>query len=633
MKNKVDVRKLIKKKYSDNTLELPDLLEEIDLVLNEMKYNYTSKLNTANLEENPQDPGNARDIANRKNGNIIDPTNPSVGAPRNPISTTINGDIPGKLNVSVPDKLAEADEETNKESKQYTVQVPDIFSLITNSQNIDPNSDDSKLIQKIVRNIGAEKGYWALRIQKINEYTQTAQQPVQTKDIRKAISALIFLNLLKKLSFFVAQPGKLFEYVLRPLIGTEARVLGSVDQQIVDVTKESQGQVWDYSLKMFTGKESSFTVKGSKANLQEAVLKRGRPITYIISVSNKNNYSLEFSECLITTIPEHLPSGEWTPIKIVPDAGIVLVKDASVGVLVQTEENTEKLSSYGQVKAAEKPELYGPKAPKQPTVKVGTINYTVEKVNEELQILKPNLEFFKKIPDDTKLSYLTPVRAGTAMTKEESDFISGLDKILSILRTSTVPLNGQAIRLYTIPNVGKLYDTKQGVLASIVKIQQPNKKLEAINDVLEKAEAHEKALEKAQQQFSSVQPQQPQQTELQEADETTDKKDKTHFSIGLKNVWQIIPNKIGLNLGNPEEYNKQQLTIATDIAENMSKALEAFQELSINLVNFFGASKKEAKGGDFGNKAIENAKTISTNVAAFQAEENKEDQNKPPETK
>lgn len=51
MKNKVDVRKLIKKKYSDNTLELPDLLEEIDLVLNEMKYDYSSKLNTAHLEE------------------------------------------------------------------------------------------------------------------------------------------------------------------------------------------------------------------------------------------------------------------------------------------------------------------------------------------------------------------------------------------------------------------------------------------------------------------------------------------------------------------------------------------------------------------------------------------------------
>jgi len=616
MKKKVDIGKLIDEKFSDGELTFRQFNEIIDSVLQEKLDNYLGKVDTAELEEVSQ----GKDVFDYAFG---------MGGAENPIAKEpgYGGREPSNV---VPDKLAEADQETKKESKQYTVQVPDIFSLITNSQNIDPNSDDSKLIQKIVRNIGAEKGYWSLRIQKINEYTQTAQQPVQTKDIRKAISALIFLNLLKKLSFFVAQPGKLFEYVLRPLIGTEAKVLGSVDQQIVDVTKESQGQVWDYSLKMFTGRESSFTVKGSKANLQEAVLKRGRPITYIISVSNKNNYSLEFSECLITTIPEHLPSGEWTPIKIVPDAGIVLVKDASVGVLIQTEENIGKLSDYGQVQAVEKPELYGPKAPKQPTVKVGTINYTVEKVNEELQILKPNFQFIENIPDDRKLSYLAPVRPGVSAVKEEVNFKDSLDKILSILRTSTVPVNGTQIKKLTIPNTNVVYDTAKGVLASIIKIQQPNKKLEAINDVLEKAKVHQETLQKVQQQFSSAQSQQPQQTELQEADETTDKKDKTQFSIGLKNVWQTIPNKIALNLGNPEEYNKQQLTIASEIAENMSKALEAFQELSINLVSFFATSKEQAKEGDFGNKAIENAKTIGTNVAAFQAEE---DQNKPPEEK
>ena len=55
MKNKVDIGKLIEKKYKGNTLQLSDILEQIDLVLQETSDNkYDSKIDTGNLEENPE---------------------------------------------------------------------------------------------------------------------------------------------------------------------------------------------------------------------------------------------------------------------------------------------------------------------------------------------------------------------------------------------------------------------------------------------------------------------------------------------------------------------------------------------------------------------------------------------------
>ena len=608
MKKSLDIGELIDRKFKtkSNKFGWSELLEEIEDVLKET-YDYTTKFNPADLEEFKKDPGNTEEIAHHAG---------ISGNPRNPISNADMGFIPAE-------KIAEADGESKSKSETFNIQVPDIFSLISNSQ-MEVNSDDYKLVQKMVRNLQTEKGNWILRIQKINEFTQTAQNPVETKDIRKAISALIFLNLLKKLSFFVAQPGKLFEYILRPLIGTDAKVLGSVDQQIVDVTKESQGQIWDYSLKMFTGKESAFTVKGSKANLQDAVLKRGRPITYIVSVSSKEKYSLEFSELLVTTIPEHLPAGEWKNISTLT-GGLILVKDGAIGVLIQTKENTESLLKYEKVGMSPEAQAQAsaPKQPKEQTIKIGKKNYTVENANQEISELKSNSQLVAGVPDNVKLSYLSPTRARTSVPVEENQFISALDNVLAVLRKSTVIVGGKEIGKTNIPNINMIYDTAKGVLTNIVKIQDPVKKIGTISDILQKSAAHQAALENALENAKKELSAQPQQTELQEANETppAPEKERTDFSIPLKGVWQSIPNKIALNLGNPQEYNKHQLTIASEVAINMKLALDAFQDLSTNLVNFFATSNEQAKEGDYGTKVIENANTISENVSAFKKAE------------
>ena len=154
--------------------------------------------------------------------------------------------------------------------QKYTLQVPDIFSMITNSE-MEVGGDDRNLIGKIVKNIQPGKGYWRLRVNAINEFVNKTREDALTevKDIRSAISSLIMLNALKKLAFFTAQPGKLFEYVFTPIIGTEAKVMGSTDTSIIDVTKESQGEIWNYSLKFFTGDDSDYVVKGSYRNLKD----------------------------------------------------------------------------------------------------------------------------------------------------------------------------------------------------------------------------------------------------------------------------------------------------------------------------------------------------------------------------
>ena len=70
MKNKVDIGKLIEKKYKGNTLQLSDILEQIDLVLQEniTNYEYRREGEPGYLEE---DPRQGIKIANAVNGNFL----------------------------------------------------------------------------------------------------------------------------------------------------------------------------------------------------------------------------------------------------------------------------------------------------------------------------------------------------------------------------------------------------------------------------------------------------------------------------------------------------------------------------------------------------------------------------------
>lgn len=619
MKKPLDIGALIDEKFKakSNKFGWNELLEEIDNVLNESTGPYGTKFGEKNVSDAiPENVRQGEQIAHHANGNSK--------SPYNKMSKEHGfGKVP-HLPVSTAALIGE--EEGTKKAESYTIEVPDIFSLITNSE-MKEESEDNKLIARIVRNLETEKGNWILRIQKINEFTQTAaDNPVETKDIRKAISALIFLNLLKKLAYFTAQPGKLFEYVLRPLIGTGAKVLGSVDQQIVDVTKESQGQVWDYSLKMFTGKDSNLTIKGSAKNLNTAALTRGRPITYIVSTTNRENNSLEFAELLISNIPQHLPANEWQIIKSYP-TGLILVKDGACGILVVDTENQEKLTKLGYKTILTPEKTPSVKEPIKNTIEMGRRKIPADIAEQQLQQLKLASEVIQNTTPENKINYLQKSRSGDSIPVEERNFIEGLKNILDIL--AKIPEFSKT----DVPNIKKATYGSKAVLVDLINLKEPDQKLQTVSDILQKAKQYETSLEtalSAAQNQPSAEIQEQLQEEEESSDEQENEKKQGRFSIPIKGVWQFIPNKIPLNLGNPEQYNKQQLSIASGLAESMNNTLKAFQELNINLVNFFATSKEQAKEGDFGTKAIQNAETISENVAAFQAEE---DQNKPPETK
>jgi hypothetical protein len=252
MKNKVDIDKLIEKKYKGNTLDLNDLLDEIDLVLQESDQSYLhSKIIPANLEENPE----SENIAYRMG---------QVGN-RNPVSPEpgYSGKEPSEV---IPDKIAEAPQQALQKQVNFTVKVPDLYSLMTNPKAMNPSSEDRKTINDIMANINAPMNTWYGRIQALKKYTsQLGITPSTGKNVTEAISSLMILNVLKKLSFFTDQPGKQFEYIFSAIMHPQAEVIGDEAKQVEDVGSPT-GKV---SLKFLQSGDT--TIEASGENLRKAI--------------------------------------------------------------------------------------------------------------------------------------------------------------------------------------------------------------------------------------------------------------------------------------------------------------------------------------------------------------------------
>lgn len=284
MKNKVDIGKLIEKKYKANTLELNDILEQIDLVLQEtVDYKYNSKIDTGNLEET--DPGHAKDIYYRKHG---------------PGRTgKISGDL-GRNSQFSPPVTAYNIAETNGEgelslARERKIKVPDLFSMITDPKRMSVGSTDRDLINNIMANIGLQQTTsWREKIQKLQDHVYNLLVPSeQQTDITQVISGLIFLNLFKKLSFFMDQPGKQFEYLFLPFLSPEAEVRGDESKEITDVVFDGN----EYSLKFLQAREP--TVRGSYDNLIGKIREKQYSMTLVARVMQSG--IVEFAEFGITT--------------------------------------------------------------------------------------------------------------------------------------------------------------------------------------------------------------------------------------------------------------------------------------------------------------------------------------------
>lgn len=627
MKNKVDIGKLIEKKYKGNTLELSDILEQIDLVLQETSDNkYSSKIDTGDLEENPE----SVSISQRMYG---------AQGSRNqrPKEIGYNGNVP----QVIPTIVAEQNKSAGQE---YTLKVPDIFSMITDSQ-MQVGGQDRDLIGKIVKNIQPGKGFWRLRVNAINDYVNRNKQNAisEVKDIRSAISSLVMLNVLKKLAFFTAQPGKLFEYVFTPIIGTQAKVVGSTDTSIIDLTKESQGEIWNYSLKFFTGDDSNFLVKGSAKNLKQVVVKNDRPITYILASAVKEGTTsrIEFAELLISTEFNHFPKSEGWTIKNVYDNGMLLVADGFCGILVIRKEEYDRLVGVGQSQPLEKniekriqgiapgtpskekvSGLYVNKAGQDISTNVDVVENNIQKLESNIAILKP------LISDSEKLKiFLTP--------SNTSGLGAGTSKLIEEFNGAMLAIIGELAK----HKGGQYYKLESAKYLTNLKSLNDEEKITKFNELISDAENRKLQMKNAIQQPPLKEAKQKTDSTEQKAQDAEDIKD-LNFNITLKGSWPLIPNKAILDLGDPNEYNKQQLIMATDLADNIKNTFDAFQSLNINLIKYFATSKDvtrvagdsdekfaddkqtaESEVDNAGTQAIKDAEIIQNNVSEFQRKE------------
>lgn len=553
MKNKVNIGKLIREKYKDNTLELPDLFEEIDLVLKEVYQNYSYKHNLTDI----QPVGETRDIAKHINGNAIS-SNGKESAPRHEISTDINGNIKGYNPVVGPAIYAEADtvNPSANAAKTVSVAVPDIFSLITN-QRMFIDDDDRKDINDIVTNIlkNNKKKYWADRIKSFNVYLQQQKEGKEIKDFRTAISRLIFLSLLKKLSFMTAQPGKLFEYVLAPLIGRQASVVGGgTGKEIIDVFRDNTG--YPYSLKMFTGESSDYELKGSRDNLfkyfkgeeqeklSKTIAKSRRSsgvmrthtvkeaITYILCVANQQNRTISFCELLVAVNAEFLKNEGFVQVISTNKDGSILRRenDGSYAFLVFPSQNETEISSVEEPQQSQQPEVSRQKynflgKDIQQPVNDNFINQfikTIEQITDPSQIFN----LIKQFPDLKRIA---------------------LDTRRQLNISHEIPPQRSAEYVNAV---------KQNLLQYIKTNAQQLK------------------------------------TPLQEDEEKTKKDKMPPFSMKFKNKW-VEMAQITIELGDPELYNQWQINIANDIQESMSNVLNSFNSLNKNITLYFGTSTKQ----------------------------------------
>lgn len=629
MKNKVDIGKLIEKKYKSNTLELSDILEQIDLVLQEtVDYKYNSKIDTGNLEE--IDPGHARDIANRKNGNIIDPSNPNIGAPRQEIPGNLARD-PQVLPQVRPDKIAEAEEEVKTKTESINIDVPDIFSLITNS-NLDLRNTDRKIINDIVYSMtGGQRGNWKENIQGLQKYLtdfgSLEQKELSGIDIRTAVSNLIFINLLKKISFSIAQPGKLFEYIIAPLIDSRAKVVGSVDQGIIDISIDQKGQsdYSSYSIKFFTGETSTLSIKGSRGNLLDSFdrTKRTSPIIYIIA-SVKETGLLRFYELHTTPIASYFD--DWQIVNEPKDGAIFFNSTSNQwGMWINRQANQKwieqrKIESGGQ--QPKEPEQYGGKEYSASKGGILSILGTPYEVDNSSNVNAVGLQGKKIVGVLSSNGQVQSVVASAISSKITDKQSLKQIPILKDKHSLIDALGQKELEEFILFVKQSIFEI---VKQFVIKKAENNKKTNQPfwEDIAEVSSDIEKLVINKLQQLAQNSQEQSKTVQAEKIENNIknllQEEDENQFSISIQSLASSA-SVVQLNLGDPRKYREVQLRMAGELVQDMKNALSAYKRLNTNIIRFFAATAKEDPQ-TYGNDAIKNCEAIIDNVSGFMKKE------------
>lgn len=553
MKNKVDIGKLIEKKYKGNTLQLNDLLDEIDLVLQESDQSYLhSKLIPANLEENPESVNVSQRMYGAQGG-------------RNPVSPE-PGYAGTKPSEVIPDKIAEAPQQAIQTQVNFTVKVPDLYSLMTNPEAMSPSSNDRKTINDIMANINAPMDTWYGRVQALKKYTsQLGISPSAGVNITEAISSLMILNVLKKISFFTDQPGKQFEYIFSAIMHPEAEVIGDEAKEIEDVGSPT-GKV---SLKFLeTGQP---TIKASGENLRKAIDAKDIDNAFVdyIIVRCFGTGVIQFGRIGITNVKEFVDK-HYEIVKNFSDKSLLMAlkepdnrgiegRPAYVLYLKEGGVTTAAGASQKTISRQDKLEydILGLKIPSvfykdKTTPELG--NRTISRYRGELESNLKSIETTKdktKRAKDTKtlndlLSFL-PGYASLSPQDKEQNIQSYTSGVIELIKNRTKEINN--------------------ILSSVPGLQKENKNL------------------------------------LQEE------------SFAISSIWNNIVVET-LDLGDVEIYNEQQLVVSDSIQKMYVDVLKNLDSLNKNITLYFAT--EQGKNENAGEQAKTNAKNIVESVNNIQ---------------
>lgn len=605
MRNKIDISKLIKEKYKDNSIKSFDINEEMDLIISEKLNYYLGKVDTANLQE---DPNQSVKISNAVNGNSV-PINSSFSAPRHERPDEPGyGDNAKVMPQSVPDKLAEEDNLTENIplSKEVTpqFQLTDLTSMITNTE-MKVGTSDRDLINDIVANMGAQTvSDWTDRIRLLRNYTSifSKARKVDEQNIYSAVSSLMILNVFKKLSFFTAQPGKQFEYLMAPLIAPDAAVVGANDNKIYDVESALAGK---FSIKFFTAESSA--LEGSYNNLSDISQTNTNGVKVVIG--RVKDRHVGFGEMLLTTNLNWLKNNRYNIVYGDKDRSVVYFQTSQGGRSVPTiavyvkdkNEASNKVDSmrFGQASPLAVPPSK-PRAKKTPVPTVDLIKFGGYEVKNE--VLKDILE---RLYNAHKTSKTT--RTNNIIIKNIEDSI-----------VSKFPELQLQSLLDDIKNI-KDHNTQKAKIGEFIEILEKERYdsyLEAQKELADKIAAEQ---QKAEREVAK-------QTSLEEVAPAPKKPAAFHFKFEMTDqLWALIEQKnLRFNLGSPEEYNKQMLDISEQVNGHLTKISVIFnktKELSDNITRYFATAKeaqqksrekeKVADARGYGTRSIDNAKQIS----------------------
>ena len=552
MKNKVDIGKLIEKKYKGNTLELSDILEQIDLVLQEtVDYKYNSKIDTGDLEET--DPGHAKSISYRKHG---------------PGRT---GEIPDQLgygdNVNVtpsviPTTVAEAPEQGALSlARERTIKVPDLFSMITDPKKMTVGSPDRELINNIMSNIGLQQTTsWREKIEKLQNYVYTLLVPSEKEiDITQVISGLIFLNLFKKLAFFMEQPGKQFEYLFLPFLSPEAEVRGDESKEITDVVFDGN----EYSLKFLQAREP--TIRGSYDNLIRKIKEKKYSMTLVARVMPAG--IIEFAEFGVTTLHD----------LIINNYKIIGGQSETARVLWFESKGAD--TSYPRFMCLLEPQisqLTGVESGAQKT-KIKQLSYNVGGLSFPENQLR---DIKNKVLDVAVANINRPTKGN-----EENDFQKAI----------------------------KLLDDKFPEFKQKSEEEKKNKEnvLQFIQSIRDQLAAQSEKIKVA----KGLQP--AIQTEAKQEKQTG----SGQFEIAIQGIWNTIVIQ-KLNLGNPDIYNKKLGFVAGEISNFYVDILDNLEQLNTNVTNYVATSsdtQRDTGSQKYANESIKNANEIAKSVNAIES--------------